>query len=114
MDGQRLNNARESTEFAGIQPALVDLSLVDRIEVVRGPSSVLFGSDAIGGVINIITKQQAFHQGGLALGGSANYQYGTAANSQRGEINLNGAGEKTTFHVGVMPSRRRTTRRPTA
>jgi hemoglobin/transferrin/lactoferrin receptor protein len=101
VDGQRLNNARESTEFAGIQPALVDLSLVDRIEVVRGPSSVLFGSDAIGGVINIITKQQAFHQGGLTLGGSASYQYGTAADSQRGGINLNGAGEKTTFHIGV-------------
>lgn len=101
VDGQRLNNARESTEFAGIQPALVDLSLVDRIEVVRGPSSVLYGSDAIGGVINIITKQQAFHQGGLAVGGSANYQYGTAADSQRGGINVNGAGEKTTFHIGV-------------
>jgi hemoglobin/transferrin/lactoferrin receptor protein len=101
VDGQRLNNARESTDFAGIQPALVDLSLVDRIEVVRGPSSVLYGSDAIGGVINIITKQQAFHQGGLTLGGSANYQYGTAANSQRGQFNLNGAGERTTFHVGV-------------
>ena len=101
VDGQRLNNARESTDFAGIQPALVDLSLVDRIEVVRGPSSVLYGSDAIGGVINIITKQQAFHQGGLTLGGSANYQYGAVANSQRGQLNLNGAGERTTFHVGV-------------
>jgi len=101
VDGQRLNNARESTEFAGIQPGLVDLSLVDRIEVVRGPSSVLYGSDAIGGVINIITKQQAFHQGGLAIGGSANYQYGTAANSQRGQFNLNGSGERMTFHIGA-------------
>lgn len=30
---------------------------IDRVEVVRGPQSVLYGSDAIGGVINIITKQ---------------------------------------------------------
>ncbi len=101
VDGQRLNNARESTEFAGIQPGLVDLSLVDRIEVVRGPASVLYGSDAIGGVINIITKQQAFHQGEFTLGGSAGYEYGSSADSQRGHLDVNGAGERMTFHLGA-------------
>jgi len=40
VDGQRLNNARESTTFAGIQPALVNLAEVERIEVLRGPASV--------------------------------------------------------------------------
>jgi hemoglobin/transferrin/lactoferrin receptor protein len=101
VDGQRLNNARESTQFAGIQPGLVDLSLVDRIEVVRGPSSVLYGSDAIGGVINIITKQQAFHQGGFTFGGLAGYEYGSASESNRGHVDLNGSGERTTFHIGA-------------
>ncbi len=101
VDGQRLNNARESTEFAGIQPGLVDLSLVDRIEVVRGPASVLYGSDAIGGVINIITKQQSFHQGELSLGGDAGYEFGSSARSQRGHLDVDGAGERTTFHLGV-------------
>ncbi len=57
VDGQRLNNARESTTFAGIQPALVSLANVERIEVLRGPASVQYGSDAIGGVVNIITRQ---------------------------------------------------------
>ncbi len=57
VDGQRLNNARESTSFAGIQPALVNLAEVERIEVLRGPASVQYGSDAIGGVVNIITRQ---------------------------------------------------------
>ena len=56
VDGQRLNNARESTSFAGIQPGLVNLSEVERIEVLRGPASVQYGSDAIGGVVNIITR----------------------------------------------------------
>jgi outer membrane receptor for ferrienterochelin and colicin len=46
VDGQRLNNARESTNFAGIQPALVNLAEVERIEVLRGPASVQYGSDA--------------------------------------------------------------------
>jgi hemoglobin/transferrin/lactoferrin receptor protein len=101
VDGQRLNNARESTEFAGIQPGLVDLSMVDHIEVVRGPASVLYGSDAIGGVINIITKQQAFQQGPLRLDGAAGYEYGDAARSNRGHAELNGSGERMTFHVGA-------------
>jgi hemoglobin/transferrin/lactoferrin receptor protein len=101
VDGQRLNNARESTEFAGIQPGLVDLSMVDHIEVLRGPASVLYGSDAIGGVINIITKQQAFHQDVFQLGGDVGYEYGDAARSNRGHAEVNGAGERTTFHIGA-------------
>jgi hemoglobin/transferrin/lactoferrin receptor protein len=101
VDGQRLNNARESTEFAGIQPGLVDLSMVDHIEVVRGPSSVLYGSDAIGGVINIITKQQAFHQDVFRLGGAVGYEYGDAASSNRGHAEVDGAGNRTTFHIGA-------------
>jgi len=101
VDGQRLNNARESTEFAGIQPGLVDLSMVDRIEVVRGPSSVLYGSDAIGGVINIITKQQAFHQDVFKLGGAVGYEYGDAARSNREHAEVNGAANRTTFHIGA-------------
>lgn len=40
-------------------PLLVDPSNVERIDVVRGPASVLYGAKAIGGVINIITKRGA-------------------------------------------------------
>jgi hemoglobin/transferrin/lactoferrin receptor protein len=36
---------------------LIDLSQVERIEIIKGPASVLYGSEAIGGVINIITKK---------------------------------------------------------
>lgn len=37
-------------------PLLIDASSVERIEVLKGPSSVLYGSKAIGGVVNVITK----------------------------------------------------------
>lgn len=36
----------------------VDINTIDRIEIVEGPMSVIFGSDALAGVINIITKKQ--------------------------------------------------------
>ena len=54
-DGMRLNNSRRQQDF-GELPALVDVSQLDRVEVVRGPTSVLYGSDAIGGAINLITR----------------------------------------------------------
>jgi hemoglobin/transferrin/lactoferrin receptor protein len=38
-------------------PLLVNPYFVDRIEVVRGPASLLYGSDAMGGMVNVITKQ---------------------------------------------------------
>jgi outer membrane cobalamin receptor len=47
QDGLRLNNARRQQDFGEI-PALVDVGKIETIEVVRGPSSVLYGTDAIG------------------------------------------------------------------
>jgi vitamin B12 transporter len=55
IDGMRVNDP-SSTEgefdFASIAPGLID-----RIEVLRGPQSAIYGSDALGGVVNIITKR---------------------------------------------------------
>ncbi|WP_156909255.1 TonB-dependent receptor [Ottowia thiooxydans] len=54
IDGQKLT---DHTNYG--QPVLVDPTTIERIEVVRGSSSVVSGSAAIGGVINIITKRGA-------------------------------------------------------
>jgi len=67
-DGLRLNNARRQADF-GELPAIVDVTGVQRVEVVRGPASVLYGSDAIGGVVNMLqSKAPAFGQGDLYRG----------------------------------------------
>ena len=72
MDGSPLNSARGN----GPHPSLVDPAQVERIEVVRGPSSVAYGSDALGGAINIITRDPIATddrrlRGAARLGGSS-------------------------------------------
>lgn len=52
MDGVEVNQPGGSFDFAGLL-----LSDVERIEVARGPASALYGSDAMAGVINIITRR---------------------------------------------------------
>ena len=65
VDGMRVASAT-----AGTAPfELIPLEQIDRIEVVRGPRSTLYGSDAMGGVIQIFTRQ-APHNDGVSLRGS--------------------------------------------
>lgn len=55
IDGQEITYHRSGHgSSAGI---LIDMESVDRIEVVKGPNSVLYGSQAIGGVVNFITRK---------------------------------------------------------
>ncbi len=53
LDGQRLNRP----DMASVNWFQVPLSSIERVEVVRGASSVLYGDAAVAGVINIITKK---------------------------------------------------------
>ena len=56
-----LNNGirLENFQFSENHPFMVNESGIDRVEVIKGPASLLYGSDAIGGVINIIDEQPA-------------------------------------------------------
>ena len=54
LDGMILNDGR--TDAANGSVKLLSVDQIDRIEVIRGPGSVLYGSGAYSGVINIITK----------------------------------------------------------
>lgn len=52
VDGRRVNEI----DLSGIDWAQIPVEQIDRIEVLRGPGSVLYGDNAVSGVINIITK----------------------------------------------------------
>ena len=57
LDGMRLNSPQNGVFDLSSLP--VPLSDIERIEIVRGPTSTLYGSSAVGGVIQVFTKQAA-------------------------------------------------------
>lgn len=91
--------------FSGVYWDVQDLVLedIDQIEVIRGPGATLWGSNAVNGVVNIITKQAIDTQGGLlvAAGGTldksiGSLRYGGAIGSQaygRGYVKYHKTGQ---------------------
>src|SRR6185295_4844201 len=56
VDGHRMNDNLYDSALLGSE-ATLDLDLIDRVEVIRGPSSSIYGNSAFFGVINIITRR---------------------------------------------------------
>lgn len=83
IDGVPISSARNVTpsekhNLGKSEVNLPPIDMVERIEVIRGPMSSLYGSEAMGGVINIITKKHA-----KTWGGSVSGQY-THQDNERG------------------------------
>ncbi|MFQ5824936.1 MAG: TonB-dependent receptor domain-containing protein [bacterium] len=94
VDGIRLNN---STYRGGNLQYLntVDSESLQRVEVVYGPNSVMYGSDALGGVINVITKKPILHdQHGYKFSGTSSATISTADRTQTSNISLMASNSK--------------------
>jgi outer membrane receptor protein involved in Fe transport len=100
IDGVRLNNA---TFRLGPNQYMntIDAYAIDRLEVVRGGGSVLYGSDALGGVVNVVTPGVRLSDGGVILGGAiaARGASGGMERTARAEGSI--AGSKAGLRAGV-------------
>jgi len=81
-DGQAMNDDWLGSSYVGYD-ALTDLGDVQRIEVVRGPGSVLYGTNALSGVVNVVSRDDV--DPGVSAGVSTN-QSGVARARVRGDV----------------------------
>lgn len=63
LDGHRLNDNVADAAYFGTESA-IDLSIVERIEIIRGPASSLYGTNAFYAVVNVVTRNGRSLQGG--------------------------------------------------
>lgn len=67
VNGQRINTAAGAVAHADFDLGWVPVEAIERIEVIRGPMSSLYGSEALGGVVNVITRRSTDVWQGAAL-----------------------------------------------
>ncbi len=87
VDGIRLNN---STFRDGPNQYwnTIDVLGLERVEVVRGPGSVLYGSDAIGGTVQAMSRGRMGYGAGFDMSGGGLYRWGSADDSHTGRSEL--------------------------
>ncbi len=93
IDGIPVNDP--SGAGGAFDPRLLSLDQLDRIEILKGSQSTLYGSDAIAGVINLITKKGT----GKKLGGNASLSYGSY-DMLKVTGNINGSTELVDYNFG--------------
>lgn len=92
VDGQRIAAASSGTNSL----EFLSPDQIERIEVVRGPRSALYGSDAIGGVVQIFTRQ------GSGRGLAPEVRFGVGSNDTvERSLGLSGGNGQTRFNLGA-------------
>lgn len=105
IDGVRIGSATlGQTDLAG-----VSLAQVERIEIMRGPGSSLYGADAIGGVVNIVTRRgqgAPYLHGNAAVGNYRSAEGYAAVSGSDGAIDyaVSASGETSEGVSALLPS----------
>jgi hemoglobin/transferrin/lactoferrin receptor protein len=98
VDGMRLNSAQP----AGAVASFMTLGLAERVEVVKGGASVLYGTGALGGAINVLLPQARFVSG---VGLEAAASYDTASQGVRGIAVVNASAGDHALMLGASVAR---------
>ena len=108
LDGERvriLQNGTGVLDASGSSPdhgVAVEPLTVDRIEIVRGPATLLYGGSAIGGVVNSIDNRIPSFAPDKGIGGAAQLRFGGAADERAGVVKLDGGTERFALHVDAF------------
>ena len=95
VDGIRLNNA--IYRAGHLQNVItIDQHMLERVEIMYGPSSTIYGSDALGGVIHFRSRSPLLASGEkkLLVSGSEFFRYSTANNEKTGHAHVSIGGQK--------------------
>jgi outer membrane cobalamin receptor len=103
VDGVRVNSFGGGYDFGHL-----GVADIDRIEVVRGPESALFGSDAIGSVVQIVTKRGGKTRGDASIegGSQGTERFAASGAGSNGPWSWGGAAEqeKSDGFTGIAPA----------
>ena len=105
VDGMRLNSAQP----VGAIASFMSMGLAEQVEVVKGPASVLYGTGALGGAINVRLPQARFEPG---VHFDTRLGYDTASKGLRGAGVLNAASDDHALMLGVARSQQQDYRTP--
>lgn len=93
IDGVRMNNL--IYRAGHLQNIItVDNNMLDRAEVLFGPSSTVYGSDALGGVVHFYTRNPELSAEGFKASGNAFFRHGTANQENTSHVDVNLGGKK--------------------
>jgi hemoglobin/transferrin/lactoferrin receptor protein len=98
VDGMRVNSAQPQGAIA----SFMTLGLADRVEVVKGPASVLYGTGALGGAINVLLPQARFEPG---VGAEAGAGFDSASSGLRGTGVMNASQGDHALMLGASVAR---------
>ncbi|HVE77520.1 MAG TPA: TonB-dependent receptor, partial [Gemmatimonadaceae bacterium] len=99
LDGVRLNNST-FRPGANQYTAFIEPAAVERVEVVRGPNSTPYGSDSLGGTMNVLTRPAGGGRDGFDLHGGVRAFFSSADLAGGGDAHLSGGTRRWGFLVG--------------
>ena len=94
VDGQRITDQKTKSGA----PLLINPFFIDQVEVVKGPAAVLYGSDAMGGAVNVITKKPSEDKLSTQVG----LLYNGSDNGFSEYLNLSGTIENFSYALGLV------------
>ena len=108
LDGARVQVLSDGLSSGDVSTLSVDHAvsiepfLADQIEVLKGPATLLYGSGAIGGAVNVVDGRIPESLGEAPFSGRAELRAGTASNERTGMLRLDGNAGTLAFHFDAL------------